>query len=438
MSNQPPSFYSTNTSSAAAHQQKIIHILVNRLKNKVLSSVLFLSSSLAHPFQLPSNSGVDLTQVETDSAVDETVRCLIELSKDSLDIIGLALTEVLDKLAKVCPLIFSIFRSIQYPPTMQQTDAHNIRTIDVLQSQLFVLKVLSVAMASRWTRYSDDSRTAPQSSSSNMTFPTSPVVTSPSSRKSRKPSSEHLTSVSVLLTEPPPLDEACAKYILSLMVVFLRQTAPPEGRLMSSANLSFEATFHDFETIDNVDAPLNSSQYISEDLAEAQPLDSSSQPLNASSSSVNGSQMSQVTVAPMAQHNTRLEKTPKVLARSHFSLNALILKFAGRIVYHLSASNWTVVLQRIRQKIRFLANSADDSPDIVDLNLMKHSSLDRTRLVQILQGMFRNSQYGIYLLIDFARTIVAACQHEVRGQGGRRCTIADRNLELDQHVSRRV
>jgi hypothetical protein len=103
MSNQPPSFYSSNTSSAAAHQQKIIHILVNRLKNKVLFSVLSLSSCLAHPFQLPSNSGVDLTQVETDSAVDETVRCLVELSKDSLDIIGLALTEVLDKLAKVRP-----------------------------------------------------------------------------------------------------------------------------------------------------------------------------------------------------------------------------------------------------------------------------------------------------------------------------------------------
>jgi hypothetical protein len=53
---------------------------------------------LAHAVQLPSNSGVDLTQVETDPAVNETVRCLVELSKDSLDIIGLALTEVLYKL----------------------------------------------------------------------------------------------------------------------------------------------------------------------------------------------------------------------------------------------------------------------------------------------------------------------------------------------------
>jgi hypothetical protein len=103
MSSQPPSFYSSNSSPAAAHQQKIIHILVNRLRNKVGSP--YHLSYLLHPhsLQLPSNSGVDLTQVEIDSAVDETVQCLVELSKDSLDIIGLALTEVLDKLTKVCP-----------------------------------------------------------------------------------------------------------------------------------------------------------------------------------------------------------------------------------------------------------------------------------------------------------------------------------------------
>jgi hypothetical protein len=98
-SSQAPSFYSSNTSPAASHQQKIIHILVNRLKNKVLSSPSHLSH--AHCLQLPSNSGADLTQVETDPAVVETVQCLVELSKDSLDIIGLALTELLDKLAKV-------------------------------------------------------------------------------------------------------------------------------------------------------------------------------------------------------------------------------------------------------------------------------------------------------------------------------------------------
>ena len=106
MSTQPSSFYSSNTSPAASHQQKIIHILVNRLKNKVLSPPSLSYLLRAHYLQLPSNSGADLTQVETDPAVVETVQCLVELSKDSLDIIGLALTEVLDKLAKVRSHLF--------------------------------------------------------------------------------------------------------------------------------------------------------------------------------------------------------------------------------------------------------------------------------------------------------------------------------------------
>ena len=37
MSGQAHSLYSSSPSSTAAHQQKIIHILVNRLRNKVLS-----------------------------------------------------------------------------------------------------------------------------------------------------------------------------------------------------------------------------------------------------------------------------------------------------------------------------------------------------------------------------------------------------------------
>lgn len=295
-------------------------------------------------------------------------------------------------------------------------------------------------MASRWNRYTDDTRIASQSNSSNTTLPSSPVATSRSSRKSRHPTTEPL-SPSVVLAEPHPLDEHCAKYILSLMVVFLRQTAPPEGRLMSSANLSFEATFHDFETIDNVDAPLTSPQYISENLGlenQARFQESSSRPSNLSSPSVNGSQTTQLTVTPTAQHSTKLEMTPKVLARSHFSLNALILKFAGRIVYHLSASNWAVVLQRIRNKIRFLANSPDDSPDIVDLNLMKHSSLDRTRLVQILQGTFRPRPTKTVLTFGFVRTVVTFGQYETGREGCGCCTSTDGHMELDWNVPGRV
>ena len=99
----------------------------------------------AHCLQLPSNSGVDLTQVETDSAVVETVQCLVELSKDSLDIIGLALADVLDKLAKVrhilfCPLLTLIFCSY-YSKQMRITFGRSMSfSPSCLSSRSFLLQ----------------------------------------------------------------------------------------------------------------------------------------------------------------------------------------------------------------------------------------------------------------------------------------------------------
>ncbi|KAI0040644.1 hypothetical protein FA95DRAFT_1647858 [Auriscalpium vulgare] len=353
-STQGPSMYASSIAPGATHQQKIISVLVNRLKAK-----------------LPLHSGVDLQTVEGDGAVIETVQCLVEMSRDSLDIIGYALTELLDKLAK-------------------HTDANAIRSIDVLQSQLFILKVLSVCMASRWHRYADEARAASRNgrskASTSGTVPSSPAAGGRANKKGRQTTEQLSTPPG--FTEPPPLDENCAKYILSLMVVFLRQTAPPEGRLMSSANLSFEATFHDFESIEIDDAPGPPPELFAEGIIGFETdtkLPKSQRPSGISSPSVLSGMGSTLSVAPIPQLNMKFEKTHKVLAKSHFSLNALILKFAGRIIYHLSASNWSVVLQRIRHKIRYLAGSAEDNPDIVDLSLMKHSALDRGRLIQILQ-----------------------------------------------------
>lgn len=182
------------------------------------------------------------------------------------------------------------------------------------------------------------------------------------------------------------------------MIVLLRQTSPPEGRLMSSANLSFEATFHDFESIELDEVPAQPSEFFDVDLppanADGTPAEleantngktpRAQKPIgNNSSTSVNSGGYSTMSIP---QLNVKFEKTHKILAKSYFSLNSLILKFAGRIVYHLSASNWPVVLHKIKWKIAFLTNTTEDNPDIVDLHLMKHSALDKTRLVQILQG----------------------------------------------------
>ena len=64
----------------------------------------------------------------------------------------------------------------------------------------------------------------------------------------------------------------------------------------------------------------------------------------------------------------------------------MIAKYVGRVLYHLSASNWPMVLEKIKKRIHVLANAPDDGPDMIDLQLIAHSLLDRNRLFQILTG----------------------------------------------------
>ena len=99
----------------------------------------------------------------------------------------------------------------------------DVAWIDILQSQLFLLKVLSYAMASRWGSRDED--TCPQSRDSKL--PGSKPATPDSAAhggRSRHASTEQL-SVATTLVEPPSLDDNCAKYIISVMVLLLRQAA---------------------------------------------------------------------------------------------------------------------------------------------------------------------------------------------------------------------
>ncbi len=80
------------------------------------------------------------------------------------------------------------------------------------------------------------------------------------------------------------------------------------------------------------------------------------------------------------------ENTHGSFVKSARAVNSLIAKYVGRIVFHISASNWNVVFDRLASKITFLAAhmSENANPDVVDLNLISYSVLDRQRLVALL------------------------------------------------------
>ncbi|KAI0329579.1 hypothetical protein GY45DRAFT_1324865 [Cubamyces sp. BRFM 1775] len=344
--------YASSTNIPPSPQQKVVQVLINRLKNK-----------------LPCNSGISLTELEADDAVQQTVESLIELSKDSLDMISLALTEQIDKLAK-------------------QIEGAGFRSTDLLQSQLFLLKVLSLAMASRWGSRPDDAR--PHSRGSKpapSSKPTTPDSSLPPPGRARHASTEQLSVSATTLVEPPALDDNCARYIISVMVLILRQTAPRKHRLTSAANLSFDASFQDFESVESHEFGA------SDDVLGAVPPIISGVPRSMnrarhpSSTSLNSTGVASSVSSRLPQHSVVYEKTSFLVAKSILSLHSSIAKYTGRIIYHLSASNWAVVLHRIRQRIHGLAGASDAEQDTVDLQLITYSALDRAKLVQCLQEL---------------------------------------------------
>ncbi|KAF8883153.1 hypothetical protein CPB84DRAFT_1817082 [Gymnopilus junonius] len=328
--------------SSATPQQKIVQVLVNRLKHK-----------------LPCNSGLSLDRVESDRPTQQAIETLVELSRDSLDMIAWALCELLDRLAKQSDMLVGHV------------------TIEILQSQLLVLKVLSMTMASRWSNPS-----APPSGSSN-----DQCLPLPGSSSSSNAS--HSNSANSIWQEPQPLDDACVKYILSVMVVFMRQTATTADPPLMLQIRSTDTGFRDFEDNYPLSSPSSSSGYTPPPPPPPPPSPRPDIRLRPqpSSVSVRSSKVSIKSNVHLPATNTLYEKTHMSLVKSTLSVNNLIAKYVGRVIFHISASNWSVVYDRLSTKIAYLATHMDTPPDVVDLQLISYSILDRIRLVTLLNQL---------------------------------------------------
>ncbi|KAF5371189.1 hypothetical protein D9758_004214 [Tetrapyrgos nigripes] len=324
---------STSLGASATPQNKIVTVLVNRLKNK-----------------LPCHSGVALDRLESDNATQQAVDALINLSHESLDMIAFNLGDLLQRL-------------------VEQGDSTG-HTVEILQSQLFVLKVLSVAMASRWLSCN------PRSSSR--------TSTDDARRAANRPGSADQPSTPIPWLEPPPLEESCAKYLLSVMVLFLRQTTIQDNSLLMPFSSFADISFRDFETAETpVAAQLISSQE-RENSVNGNRVNVVKQELRerpSSSSFKSTGKLSTCSYIVVPGANATYEKTHMSLVNSTVSLNNHIRKFAGRIIFHISASNWRVVFHRLRSKIHLLAS--DDVSDPTDLQMLTHSLLDKQRLIHV-------------------------------------------------------
>ncbi|KAJ7620066.1 hypothetical protein FB45DRAFT_146957 [Roridomyces roridus] len=324
-----------SSGASATPQQKIVQVLVARLKSK-----------------LPYNSGLRLDEIEADTATQQAVEALVTLSNDSMDVIAWALSELLERLA--------------IPEKDKPQPAATVLSVEVVQSQLFVMKVLTIALASRW--YNGGLRPKSRASTS-----------SPLPHRSMQTDQQSFVSAQ---SELSPLDDNCAKYILSVMVLYLRQTHTGETPLML-LDQTTDISFTDYETASGVDSWFPASQVLLTD-----PVGTAKLKEQSSKGSLRSDGPGSATSPAAAM---TYEPTVRSAMKSPHALNSLLAKFTGRVIFQLSASNWPVVFHRLRTKLHYLASPEVDRvrhpPDLVDLQILSHGALNRERLIVILQEL---------------------------------------------------
>ncbi|TDL29911.1 hypothetical protein BD410DRAFT_780416, partial [Rickenella mellea] len=372
--------------STSSPQDKVVVALIKRLTSK-----------------LPCYSGLTLAEIESDDTIELAIQSLAELARHALDKIVWKLSEELEKLAR-------------------QTDSNGYRAMDVLQSQLFLLKVMSVTMSNHWQHNKAESsrlQSASESTSghghSNGTTPTSPThpissLKGATPRQYMTQASYDRSSPASLWLEAPPLDEACAKWLISLVVHLLRQATPRDSRSMWYGNLNFDATLFGFESVESENG--NDCQemlYVfppePPEMMKPHPPPQRGPRKHPSLTSMASAMTASI---PIPRSTQTFRATARTLTSSSLSLHSLVGKWAGNIVYLLSASNWSVVFSRIRHKIRGLSQpSSEESVDIVDLQLMQYCAFDRGRLIQMMQELSS-------LLVNMSRDAQAAVAMALR------------------------
>ncbi|KAI9317519.1 hypothetical protein BX666DRAFT_2026794 [Dichotomocladium elegans] len=311
--------------------------------------------------RLPINSGRKIESLEQDPIVQQTVAAIIELSQYKLSTIANALGTVLENVSK------------NYQSPTPAIDQHV--PLDVLQSQLFVLRLLSACMQHQWKMYRSGSKQQQQPDLSNSvealvaanatgaiatsisteteflqapvtvgymrsqdsTAPIDSVTDGDETRRSSfattSPENNHSNSYNRQqqniqarrdLADPPPLDEALVTFILALI-----------GRFLTQAHILEE-------TLDQQSS--TPSEY---------PLD-------------------------MLANNFNLD--PKIV-----SLTMDIYKTAGRVLYYVSASNWSTYYTKIKNAVHVLGAMGEGvEVNPPEIRLLECSCLTRQRVHTVL------------------------------------------------------
>ncbi|KAI7901256.1 uncharacterized protein BX663DRAFT_515416 [Cokeromyces recurvatus] len=187
--------------------------------------------------RLPSNNGSQFDTLESDPLIQQTVAALIELSKYRLPTIATTVVSAIENVSK------SPFLRIEDSPSK-----------DVLQSQLFLLRVLSACMQHHWKYYQDLNNNTCKSNDNKR-----PSL-------NRMDASSNVTwtmpkGISPIPIDPPPLEDNLAKHIIYVMSRFIFQISvltESEHRIIVNHSMSA----YPAEAYTNINGQTSSTQII--------------------------------------------------------------------------------------------------------------------------------------------------------------------------------
>ncbi|GJJ07052.1 hypothetical protein Clacol_001251 [Clathrus columnatus] len=305
-------------------QDRIVRNLVDKLNAK-----------------LPCYSGHRLSDIEENESVLQLVEGLVELSRRNINVILFFLFEVLTKL------------NTRY--TTSKT------AVDVLESELFVLRLLIRLLTFHWNTHAEESGPTPPLKLNAEGF----FKVSDDSAVSR---------ASTPLINPPSLDEMTATYALVCMLTYVRRAGPSKiENLIASEGTEELNRLKDLLIFEQDSAVLHTKHYIhTDDSLILDPLHSNpttngnppppaKHPFTASQASLNG----RTRVAPFI---------PSALT-ARLSTGS---ECADIPLIHVS-------IKSRAHKIRYLAGNPGDESDIAELLFVTYSLINRNHLIEFLQ-----------------------------------------------------
>lgn len=281
--------------------------------------------------------------------------------------------------------------------------------IPVLQSQLFMLKVLAACLIHHWRCTSHDND------------------------PEKDPALPHRSSPDVIprgWDDPPPMDDTLAKYLLGVVTQYLRQSVAREDTALANASGGGESSSGKTEgggfarsapsdrSLRDLRAPNDSSKAYGksreDDNSAANKGEGEDGLSLAALSLANGTSLcvlyptfppswSPFELAPAGASqaekdaNPRFDehqwKSPFGNMKENEAIDTLhglvtsIYRQASQVIFYVSASNWAVVHARIRNRLAYLSSTGEEFPNTAELRLVECADLQRARLGSIIQEL---------------------------------------------------